>query len=118
MSQKKNSWKDYALLHIVLFLYSLGAIFSKVASRQEFLSWRFIMAYGMVLVIMFAYAIVWQQVLKKIDLTVAFANKAIVIAWGIIWGAVLFKEQITWNMIVGAVIIIIGIWMVVRENEC
>ncbi|MCM1272133.1 MAG: EamA family transporter [Clostridium sp.] len=80
-------------------------------------SLKFLLAYGMVLVIMFAYAIVWQQILKKFDLTIAYANKAAVILFGIVWGAIIFREKISWNMIVGSVIIIIGIWMVAKDHE-
>ena len=55
------------------------------------------------------YAIGWQQILKRLPLTVAFANKAITVVWGIIWGAVFFQEAITPPMIVGAIIVMAGI---------
>ena len=48
---------------------------------------------------------------------VAYANKGITIIWGMIWGALLFKEAITLKTIIGAVIILIGIYMVVTNNE-
>lgn len=114
---KNRKVLDYVFLHIVLMLYSLGAVFSKFAAKSEFMSIQFIFFYGIVLLIMFVYAIVWQQILKKFDLTVAFANKAVVIVWGILWGLLLFKEKITWNMILGAIVIMIGIWMVEKDNE-
>ncbi len=117
MKQTKNNWKDYMLLHTILLLYSLGSVCSKIAAGHPFLSLPFILAYGMVLVIMFSYALVWQQVLKRFDLTVAFANKAVVIIWGIVWGVVFFHEKITWNMMAGALIIMIGIGIVVRGND-
>ncbi len=66
----------------------------------------------MVLVIMFCYALVWQQFLKGFDLTVAFANKAVVIVWGILF----YQEEITWNVLFGAVTIIVGIWMVAKNE--
>lgn len=50
-------------------------------------------------------------------LTVAYANKGITIVWGIIWGALLFKEAITIKTIIGGVIILIGIYLVVTNNE-
>lgn len=117
MEQQKNQIKNYVLLYSILFIYSLGSVFSKIAAQQELLSLKFLLSYGMVLVIMFVYAIFRQQILKKFDLTIAYANKAAVIVFGIVWGAVIFKEKISWNMIVGSVIIIIGIWMVAKDNE-
>ena len=50
-------------------------------------------------------------------LTVAYANKGITIIWGMIWGAVLFNEAITLKTIIGGAIILVGIFMVVTNNE-
>ena len=52
---------------------------------------------------------IWQQVLKRLDLSVAFANKGITIIWGILWGILLFGEKITFGMVIGAIIVIAGI---------
>lgn len=117
MKKKSSTIKNFIILHATLLLYTISSVFSKIASNQEFLSLNYILSYGMVLFILFVYALVWQQILKETDLTVAYANKAIVIVWGILWGAVLFDEKIRLNMVAGAVIIMIGIWMVAKDNE-
>ena len=57
------------------------------------------------------YAIGWQQIIKRMPLTAAFANKAVTVVWGIIWGFVFFKESITPAKVVGAVLVIAGIVM-------
>ena len=82
-----------------------------MAGRQEFLSVPFFAFYGALIVILFVYAIIWQQVLKRISLVVAYACKGIGIIYGIIWGVVFFKEEITWNMIAGAVLVLIGVYI-------
>lgn len=66
---------------------------------------------------MFGYAIAWQQILKRMPLTVAYANKPVSLIWGMVWGTLIFKEGITWKMILGAVIIFAGICLVVSEDE-
>lgn len=104
------------LLHILLLMYSFSDIASKLAAGQEFLSPKFILLYGAVIVILFVYAVFWQQILKKIPLITAYANKSVTIIWGMFFGAVLFQEEITWNKILGAVIIIIGVYFVVSED--
>lgn len=109
--------KNYILLHLILFFYSLCGIFSKLASNYTFLSFHFLLLYSIVLIILILYALLWQQILKCFPLTIAFANKAIVIAWGMLWGMLLFKEKITWNMLIGTIFIIIGIYLVVKEDE-
>ena len=104
-------------LHVVLLLYSISSIFSKMAALQEFLSFDFILFYGGVLFLLFLYAIFWQQIIKKTPLTTAYANKSVVVIWGMIWGSLLFKEHITIKMMVGALIILVGVYLVVSDNE-
>lgn len=113
----KEKIMPFVELHILLFLFSLGSVCSKIAGQAEFLSMKFIIFYGLVLVILFGYALVWQQILKKLPLVTAYANKAVTVIWGLLWGTIIFKEQITiWN-ILGAAIIIFGIYMVVSADE-
>ena len=113
----KEKIMPFIQLHILLFLFSLGSVCSKIAGGAEFLSIKFIIFYGLVLVILFGYALVWQQLLKKLPLVTAYANKAVTVIWGLLWGMIIFKEQITiWN-ILGAALIIFGIYVVVSADE-
>ena len=41
------------------------------------------------------YALLWQQVIKKFELSVAYANKAVTLLWALIWGIFIFHEKIT-----------------------
>ncbi|QOV20922.1 EamA family transporter [Blautia liquoris] len=107
----------FLLLHISLLFSSLSGVCSKLAAGQKFLSLRFFFYYGLVLVIMFGYAVIWQQILKRMPLTVAYSNKPISLIWGMVWGALIFKERITWKMILGAAIIFAGIYLVVTDDE-
>lgn len=115
--EKKTSWKVILCLHLLLFLYSIESACSKMAAKQELFSFKFFLFYGLVLFLLFFYALAWQRVLKYMPLTVAYANKGITIVWGMIWGAVLFNETITLKTIIGGVIILIGIYLVVTNNE-
>jgi len=91
-------------------VYSLSSVCSKFASQYEFLSLKFCLFYLGVLLCLFIYALGWQQVLKHLDLTTAYANKAITIIWGIIWGAIFFKEGIpSLPKLFGALLVIIGV---------
>ena len=90
-----------------------------MASRytDNIFSVNFIFWFGLVFVIMFGYAIIWQQILKRMPLTVAYANRPVTLIWGIIWGALIFGEKVTWNMIAGAAIIFAGIYLVTGEDS-
>lgn len=96
-------------MHFAFLIYSCYSLCGKIASSEPFLSKKFILLYCGVLLIMFVYAILWQQILKKIQLSVASANKSITIIWGIVFGKLFFHEQITINMILGALFILTGI---------
>ena len=112
----KNT-KTILALNILLIFFSLGGIFSKLASKQSFLSLKFILCYGSLLFIMFVYAIGWQQIIKRLPLTMAYANRAITIVWGIIWGLLFFNEKLNVGKIIGAVIVIAGVLLYVTESD-
>ena len=109
--------KSFVALHILLAIYSLGGICSKLAGQYDFMSFWFIFFYGLVILNLGVYAIVWQQIIKYMPLTTAYSNKAATIAWGILWGFIFFNEQIKWNMIVGAIIVVAGVVLVVKSDE-
>ena len=112
----KNT-KTILALNVLLMFFSLGGIFSKLASKQPFLSLKFILCYGALLFIMFVYAIGWQQIIKRLPLTMAYANRAITIVWGIIWGLLFFNEKLNLGKVIGAVIVIAGVLLYVTESE-
>ena len=110
-----NKIKNLGFLHLVLFIYSLISVVSKQVSGRT--SIEFFVGYGFVLLLLLVYAVLWQMVLKKQSLSVAFANKSIVIIWGIIWGCLIYKESVSWQKLIGAIVIMLGIVCVVSENE-
>lgn len=107
----------FFFLHVSLVINSLAGAASKMAGRQDFLSLGFCFYYGLVLAITFAFALVWQQILKHMSLTFAFTNKPITILWGLLWGVVFFGESMTWNKILGSVVILAGIMIGVSGND-
>lgn len=116
MGLKQSIVKNYSILHIILLFYSINGIFSKLASKNQFLTFGFFFYYGLVLFNLLIYAILWQQILKKMPLTTAFSNKSVIVVWGMVWGAVLFKEKITITMIIGAVAILGGIYLIASDG--
>ena len=70
----------YIVLHLIILIYSLGGICSKTAASKDFLSFEWILFYGLVLLSLGIYAVLWQQVLKKVNLNVAYASKAVTLS--------------------------------------
>lgn len=101
--------KTLVVLNIILLIYSLSGIFSKSAAGEPFLSFKFIMYYSGVILLLGFYAIFWQQIIKKLPLTVAYANKAVAVIWGIVWGILFFGESISVGKCIGAIMIISGV---------
>ena len=112
----KSKIKVIFLLHIMLMIYSMSGICSKLASQQTFLSVKFCCYYGIIILLLGFYAVGWQQVIKRLPLTTAFANKAVTIVWGVIWGAIFFGEVVTIGKIVGALFVITGVVMYAKED--
>ncbi len=108
----------YLILHFLIAFMSFGGVLSKAASQQEFWSFPFIALYAAEVFVLFTYAIMWQQVLKHIPLTVAFCNKSVGMIWTTLWGVFLFHEGVPslWQ-ILGIVIVLIGVVLVVTADE-
>lgn len=105
----KSKIGTYFALHIMLMIYSMSGICSKMASKYEFLSIKFCFFYGMVIVLLGFYAIAWQQIIKRLPLTTAYANRAVTIIWGAIWGLLVFNEKITLNKVAGIALVVVGV---------
>ncbi|HHX37179.1 MAG TPA: transporter [Clostridiaceae bacterium] len=105
----KKNLKTLYLLHLLLIVFSFSGVISKIASSYAFLSAEFFIWYSLIIILLGIYAIVWQQIIKRMSLTKAYANRAITVVWGMVWGLLFFKESITAGKIAGAVLIIAGI---------
>lgn len=103
-------------LHVLLLLYSFADVLSKYAAGTEFLSLPFIGLYGGVLLLLALYALGWQQVIARMPLTAAYANRAVTLVWGIVWGFLFFHEDVTPTKLVGAAVIMAGIVLFAHED--
>lgn len=113
---KKNSLGLILLLQLAVFMLSFSGVFSKLAGRHPVISWGFIFFYGISMVILFVYALIWQQLLRRLPLSTAYSNRMLTMFWSMLWGALFFQEKITWNMILAAVVLMAGVYMVVTAD--
>ncbi len=115
---KKNfRWKDILMLQAVFLIYSGPSVVAKFASNEELFSLPFILFYGLDVVILGIYALLWQQVIKKFELSVAYANKAVTLLWALIWGIFIFHEKITVFKTAGILLVMAGIFILNSEEE-
>jgi len=99
-------------LHLIFFFYSIISIFSKIASQYSFFSKEFFFYYAIMLFMLAIYSLIWQQIIKKFKISVAYSHKAVVLCWTLIWAVIIFKETITVNNLIGSIVIIFGIYIV------
>ena len=99
-------------MHFSFLVYSFVGVFSKTVALQEYFSLRFFIYIGIVIFILFIYALLWQQVLKQFSLIKAYSSKGIVVMWNMLWAVIFFGESITINNVIGGTIIIVGIAVV------
>lgn len=113
---KKSFIKNIIILQVIILIYTLSTVTAKFASNEEFLSLKFILFYGLEIFILGVYAILWQQIIKKFEISVAYANRAMSLLWSIVWAIVFFREQITLKNVIGVIIVIIGT-IIVNSDE-
>lgn len=80
-----------------------------MAANERFLSFDFLLYYLLLLLTLVIYALGWQQIIKALPLSTAFANKAITVVWGLVWGKLVFNENITAGKLIGVGFIVAGI---------
>lgn len=100
--------KNIILLQLIVIIYTLSGVAAKYASNYDFLSVRFILFYGVEIAILGIYAILWQQIIKRFDLSIAYANRAMALLWSMVWAILFFHENVTLKNIIGVVIVIAG----------
>ena len=101
--------KTFILLQIALIIFASCSIFSKLASNETGLTFNYLFFMGCQLFALAVYAVLWQFVLKDMPLTIAYANKGIVLIYSALIGLLMFNEPISLTNILGMAIIIVGI---------
>ena len=109
--------KDLLYLQIIIIIYTFSGVAGKFASLSSFLSVGFIFFYALEILILGVYALLWQQIIKKFDLSVAYANRSIALLWSMIWAVIFFSEQITVKNVIGVFLVIIGTIIVNGERD-
>ena len=128
--KKKIQWKDFLMLQVVFLIYSFTSLTQKLASSflpkdagtteelvRQLLNWKLILSAGLVVLLLGVYALLWQQVIKRFELSVAYANKAITLLWALVWGILIFHEEITPGKVIGILLVMAGIYVLNTEEQ-
>lgn len=105
--------KQILILQAIIIVYTFSGVFGKMATAgHAFLSREFLLYIFLDLGVLAVYALLWQQALKRFDLHVAYANRAMATVWGIVWAYIVFGEVITVMNVIGTIIILAGTFLV------
>lgn len=100
--------KNIALLQGVIIIYTISSVMSKKASASSGDVLRFLFFFWLEFVILGIYALLWQQMIKRFELSVAYANRSMAVFWSMIWAVVFFHDKITVQNVIGVLLVIIG----------
>jgi drug/metabolite transporter (DMT)-like permease len=106
---KKIKPADFLLLELSVLVYSLSTVAANMASKHPFLSWGYILYFGLDFVILAVYAILWQQIIKKFQLSIAYANKSMTLLWSMLWNFLIFSQGITPGKVAGVLLVMAGV---------
>ena len=106
--KKKLNLRDFAILQLVVLIYTSSTVISKIAaqSAESGKGWTFLLLYGAEIGVLGIYALCWQQVIKRVELSVA--NRAMALLWSLLWAVLLFGEQITVKKLIGVGLVLAG----------
>ena len=113
---QKIDKKVFLALHLLLLLFAGTTVLSKLAAGEEFMSLKFCLFFGGEFVLLGVYALGWQQILKRLPLTVAYTNKAVTLVWSMVFGALLFREKIQIKQIIGCALAVAGVLLFVKAD--
>lgn len=105
----------YGVLVGINLLYACVSLFTKYASQQEMGSVAYCIGLAGAVGVMGAYAICWQQILKRVELSTAYMFKGTSLIFVMLLAFALFGEAITLMNIIGAAVIIAGITLFARD---
>ena len=115
---KETRIRAVLLLQGIIIVYTFSGVFGKLATQgHAFLSPKFLLFVVLDLLVLACYALLWQQILTRFDLHVAYANRSMATVWGLVWAAVIFGEQITGMNIAGTACILAGTLLVNADVE-
>lgn len=115
----KPTFRGLLGLHGTLLLYAAVSVFAKLAgiAMAGGETERTLLFLGLEVLALLAYSLLWQQVLRRMPLGFAYANKGVCTLWTALFGICLFGEALTWGKALGIVVVLLGVALVVTDHE-
>lgn len=115
MMQKKI--KNILLLQGAVVIYTFSGIMSKNVSANGDNPLKMLFFLGMEFVFLGVYAILWQQLIKRFELSVAYANRSMAVLWSMLWAVCFFGDRITVKNMAGVLLVAFGTLMINTDMD-
>lgn len=112
----KTDFWQWVLLQGIVAIYTVSSVMAKFASGAQSLE-AMVMFLGLDFLFLAVYALCWQQMIKRLPLSVAYANRAMALLWSALWARWIFGEQIGKKQIAAILLVILGTWIVNTEKR-
>ena len=103
-------------LCLAVAVYSCSAIFSKLASGQEFLSLPYLLCLCGVVAVLGTYAVLWQMALKRVPLNQAYLFRSLGLVYGLCIAHFIFNERMTVQNIAGCCLVLTGMLILLSKK--
>ena len=104
------------MLHGTLLVYAVVSVFAKLAGTASGVATALVFL-ALEVLALGVYSVLWQQVLKRMELNFAYSNKGICTLWTALAGLLFFGEQLTLGKAAGICVVLIGVLLVVTDHE-
>ena len=126
--KRKMSCLSVLLIQGAVVVYTGSSVCSKIASSHpgsitlfgltlHWLSWTGVLWVFLELCCLGAYAVFWQQIIKRFDLSIAYANRAFAIFWTFLWSVLIFHETFRPVSLIGIFLVFFGILLVNQDAK-
>lgn len=107
----------FLILFTGFLLYSVTGVVAKSGSEASLYSLSSLIRFASVIILLGIYSALWQVSLKYIPLSVAFFCKGSVLIFSLVWAISVFAEKLTITNLVGAALIILGIFVMAYRKQ-
>lgn len=112
-----NKTIQYISLVLVYLFYAGISVIMKYTGLQQPLTIEWCMGFVLLVGTLGIYAIAWQQILKRIELGVAYMFKGLSLFFIMVLLAICYGEPITPIKLVATGIIMVGVTLYAKSNE-
>lgn len=108
--------RDIIFAIVIYMIFPISSAFIKYATIVNENLYK-IIVFGLSILTLILFSILYQKLLKNIDLVKSYIFKSTTIIWSVVYGYIIFNENIKVNHIIGIIIIIIGIILSISEKN-